>query len=270
MRIGASLWGAGNQTLERGIAMEKPGVIGTRFGYPSPGGGRGIESLPASPIFKLMGAIGLTVKDYQNLIHVNQSGFRFVNEAVRGYAWHDACMEWNGGTGNGGGPIWAIFDADGAKRENWSCAPPYVDADGWFFSGQTLAELAGRIVGKYQKQPMPAAALETTVARYNSFVEAGKDADFDKPAPKYKIQTPPFYAAWSTPCVHDCLSGLRINTKSQVIDMEGQVIPGLYCGGESAGGFIMHGLGRCSVQGRIAGKNAAAERPGGTTAPMRP
>ena len=28
-----------------------------------------------------------------------------------------------------------------------------------------------------------------TVERYNSFVDAGKDADFGKPAPKHKIQT---------------------------------------------------------------------------------
>jgi hypothetical protein len=44
-----------------------------------------------------------------------------------------------------------------------------------------------------------------------------------------------------------------------VIDMHGEVIPGLYCGGESAGGFSQHGLARCGVQGLIAGRNAAAE-----------
>ena len=43
------------------------------------------------------------------------------------------------------------------------------------------------------------------------------------------------------------------------MDMQGQVIPGLYCGGESAGGFNQHGLGRCMTQGYIAGKYAAAE-----------
>jgi succinate dehydrogenase/fumarate reductase flavoprotein subunit len=45
------------------------------------------------------------------------------------------------------------------------------------------------------------------------------------------------------------------------MDMNGQTIPGLYCGGESAGGFNQHGLGRCTTQGYIAGKNAAAETP---------
>ena len=60
--------------------------------------------------------------------------------------------------------------------------------------------------------------------------------------------------------VHDTRTGLRINAQCQVMDMQGQVIPGLYCGGESAGGFNQHGLGRCTTQGYIAGKNAAAEQ----------
>jgi len=108
---------------------------------------------------------------------------------------------------------------------------------------------------------MSGAILNATVVRYNSFVDSGIDRDFGKPRPQYKIQRPPFYAAWATPLVHDTRAGLRINTTCQVMDMQGQVIPGLYCGGESAGGFNQHGLGRCTVQGYIAGKNAAAERP---------
>jgi WG repeat protein/FAD binding domain-containing protein len=75
---------------------------------------------------------------------------------------------------------------------------------------------------------------------------------------KYKIQTPPFYAAWATPVIHDTRAGLRINAKCQVVDFHGNIIPGLYCGGESAGGFSLHGMARCIVQGRIAGRNAAA------------
>jgi FAD binding domain len=260
LQVGAALWGTGNQTLERGIAMLKPGSIGTQYGYPSPRGGHPIPGLPASALFPRMKATGLDVRDFQDVIHVNQVGMRVVNEAATGFAWVNPCMALNGGTGNGGGPIWAIFDADAARRENWMCEPPFVNPDGWFFSGQSLAELAARIVNQYQKAPMPAAALQAAVARYNSFVDSGRDADFAKPSPRYKIQTPPFYAAWSTPCAHDCLSGLRINTKSQVIDLSGQVIPGLYCGGESAGGFSLHGLARCIVQGRIAGRDAAMSR----------
>jgi succinate dehydrogenase/fumarate reductase flavoprotein subunit len=59
--------------------------------------------------------------------------------------------------------------------------------------------------------------------------------------------------------IHDTRAGLRINAKAQVVDFSGNVIPGLYCGGETAGGFSQHGLARCMVQGRIAGRTAATE-----------
>ena len=105
---------------------------------------------------------------------------------------------------------------------------------------------------------MPPGNLEETVARYNSFVDTGVDEDFGKPTPLYKIARPPFHAAWATPVVHDTRAGLRINTKCQVLDLKGDVIPGLYCGGESAGGFSQHGLARAVCQGYIAGNDAAA------------
>ena len=104
---------------------------------------------------------------------------------------------------------------------------------------------------------MPGQALADTVARYNSFVADGADKDFKKPTPMHKIEKPPFFAAWSTPILHDTITGLRTNTDCQVIDTRGQVIPGLYSAGETQGGFAQHGLGRCLVFGRLAGRHAA-------------
>ena len=96
---------------------------------------------------------------------------------------------------------------------------------------------------------MPPDTLQQTVNKYNSYVDAGKDPEFAKPNPKYKIQTPPFHAAWATPVIHDTRAGLRINAKCEVVDFYGNVIPGLYCGGESAGGFrYLHGMARFIVQ----------------------
>jgi succinate dehydrogenase/fumarate reductase flavoprotein subunit len=158
------------------------------------------------------------------------------------------------------GPLWAIFDAPAVQREEWKVTPPYVDPDGYFFTANTISELAAAIKNEYQTRPMNGATLQATIERYNSFVDSGEDIDFGKPEPKYKIQTPPFYAAWATPIIHDTRAGLRINAKCQVIDMNGQVMPGLYCAGESAGGFNQHGTGRCTTQGYIAGTNAAAEK----------
>jgi succinate dehydrogenase/fumarate reductase flavoprotein subunit len=284
MAVGASLWGAYNQVGEFGSSITKTGYIGCQYGY------RNLQWQPGSPVFHLARASGLGVSDWQDVILVNQAGLRFYDETVdqfksnnfkalqpytpgsylnsvnakydpRSVNFLNAALAGTGRSVNGGGPIWAIFDADAVKRERWNPVPPNVDMEkGYFFTANTIAELANKAVMKYQPQGLPAEALQNTVARYNSFVDAGKDADFGKPAPKYKIQTAPFYAAWATPCVHDTRAGLRINGKCQVVDVNGQVIPGLYCGGESAGGFSEHGLARCTVQGRIAGKEAAAEK----------
>ena len=99
---------------------------------------------------------------------------------------------------------------------------------GFCFRAETLDELANKIVMKYQRVPMPPGNLEQTVARYNSFVDSGVDEDFGKPRPLYKIAVPPFYAAWATPVPHDTRAGLRINAHCQVIDMHGEIVPGLY------------------------------------------
>jgi succinate dehydrogenase/fumarate reductase flavoprotein subunit len=135
--------------------------------------------------------------------------------------------------------------------------PPHVDPDGYFASADTIYELAAKIVNPYQKQPIPGEVLQQTVNRYNSFVMSGVDKDFNKPTPLHTIATPPFYAAWATPILHDSLTGLRTDTHGQVIDIRGEVIQGLYCAGESQGGFAQHGLGRCLVFGRVAGRHAA-------------
>ena len=279
MAIGASLWGAYNQTGEFGQAITKAGYIGCQYGYTNLTWG------PGSSIFPKARASGIRVADYQDVILVNQMGLRFYDEtqgqftdnnynSINPYTpgnylnaanirWNprnflNAAMAGNGDGTNGGGPIWAIFDSDAVAREKWTVEPPHVDiAQGYFASGGSLAQLAANIKNKFQRKPMPATALQETVTRYNSFVDGGKDLDFGKPAPKYKIQTPPFHAAWATPVLHDTRSGLRINSKCEVVDLDGKVITGLYCGGESAGGFSLHGLARCCVQGRIAGREAA-------------
>ena len=281
--IGASLWGAANQTGEFGSGITKAEKIGCQYGY------RNTTWQPSSPVFPLARATGLLVQDWQDVILVNQAGRRFYDEtqgqytsnnylALEDYVPHsyrnaakikykarnfiNAALAGTGQAVNGGGPIWAIFDAAAVEREEWKTDPPYVDiAEGFFFSANTIAELARAIKNRFQRWPMPPEVLEETIARYNSFVDSGVDEDFEKPSPKYRIGTPPFYAAWSTPVLHDTRAGLRINAECQVVDLSGQVIPGLYCGGESAGGFSMHGLARCVVQGRIAGMNAAAETP---------
>ena len=107
---------------------------------------------------------------------------------------------------------------------------------------------------------MPEDALSETVQKYNSFVDAGKDAEFDKPRMSSRAKS---RLRLSTPrgssLVHDTCGGLAVNPRSQVLDVYGNVIPGLYAGGEAAGGLEFVGMNRGIILGRIAGENAAAE-----------
>ena len=282
MAIGASLWGLFNNTGEFGSGITKPGTVGGQYGYVN------LRWYPGSEVFDKARAIGLHVGDWQNLVLVNMIGKRFYDETARQFTsanygsidpyiphnfrngqnlkfnpngFLDAALAGIGDGHNGGGPIWAIFDSAGVEREQWDPKPPYVDYDaGFCFTADTIEDLAKKIVMKYQRVPMPPENLAATIARYNSFVDSGVDEDFGKPKPLHKIAKPPFYAGWATPVLHDTRAGLRINAKCQVVDMNGEVIPGLYCGGESAGGFSLHGLARATCQGFIAGTHATAEQ----------
>src|SRR5216683_1921399 len=74
MAVGASLWGAANQTLEIGDNITKPGKIGAQYIYSN------LTWMPGSRVFEQAGASGLRVTDFQNLIHVNMLGQRFYDE----------------------------------------------------------------------------------------------------------------------------------------------------------------------------------------------
>src|SRR5258706_7006932 len=282
LAVGAALWGLNHQALENGATMRSQRALATKYNYTT----WKLES----PIFPLVKSTGFNVKDLQDLILVSQDGRRFYDETKGdpphgnhghqltpyapndyrnteklGYTPHKynfvhaalAMNEYSEPPDYCAGPQWAIFDADAVARDIWKVVPPYVDPDGYFFSANTLRELAAAIRNEYQAKPMNGELLESTVARYNSLLDKGIDEDLGKPTPKYKIQTPPFYAAWGTVILHDTRSGLRIDGKCRVIDMNGKAIPGLYCAGESAGGVNQHGMGRCMTQGYICGTDAA-------------
>jgi len=281
MAIGASLWGLNIQASETGSGLTKAGKIGCQYGYVN------LTWMPGSRVFDKAGASGLRVADWQDVIMVNMIGKRFYDETgqdfpgnqynqIKNYVPHSYVNSKNvkyapddfinaalagipGDSQNGGGPIWAIFDADAVAREKWQVKPPHVDPNGYFFSADTIEELAKKIVNEYQWRPMPPAALRATVERYNSFVDSGVDADFKKPRPLYKIAKPPFYAAWHTPALHDSYTGIRINISGQVLDLHGQPIPGLYACGDSSGGFGQHGICRAATYGRLGGWHAAQQ-----------
>lgn len=258
MEVGGALWGTANQTNEADGQLSK-GRLAVRSNY------HGLSFAPSSPNFFREKATGLVVKDPQNIVLVKENGRRFFSESASGrdHRYFAAAMDWTGDPRklNGGGPIWAIFDSAAAAREQWQVQPPFVDPEGYFFQADTLVELAAKLkANPYQWRAMPGDALAATIERYNGFVAAGKDADFNKPTPKFRIGKPPFFAAWATPCVHDTFVGLRTTTNAEVQDIDGHVIAGLYAAGECRGGFGMHGLGPAQVFGRIAGVHAAGGR----------
>jgi hypothetical protein len=159
------------------------------------------------------------------------------------------------------GPLWAIFDQDSVDRTGWDLRYPYVADNGYFFKADTIEELARKIETGHEFQRVPLRYLSETVRTWNGYVDAGADPEFarESDAPMHPVARPPFYALAIMVIWHDSFGGLRCNGKHQVVDMQGQVIPGLYAGGEAVGGFSKHGLGKGHVHGFIAGTNAAEE-----------
>lgn len=160
------------------------------------------------------------------------------------------------------GPIWAIFDQDAVERTGWELRYPYVSTEnGYYFTADTIEELAGRISAGHAFQRVPLSYLPETVDTWNSYVDDGEDPEFERgvDAPMYAIARPPFHALSIMVIWHDSYGGLRVNGRQQVVDLQGQAIPGLYAGGEAVGGFNKHGLGKGHVQGYIAGTHAGME-----------
>lgn len=138
-------------------------------------------------------------------------------------------------------------------------------------SAPTLEELA-------EKLGVDPAGLVRTVEAYNAAVDRktpfsaeGKDgrAATSITPPKsnwaLEVDTPPYFAYTVTGGVTFTLAGLKTNLRSEVIDTEERPMPGLYAAGEIQGDFFYYNypggssLIRCSVYGREAGRNAAAD-----------
>lgn len=272
LAIGAGLSTTGAWTYLPVMAVSGAARVGSRYTY------AGNVWTENSPIWDLVGAKGLFISNWDGCIVVNMLGERFgdeyaSNHSNEGFAAQDKFVSAALGsavldrgtdhTRRVGGPVWAIFDAAYADEEGFVIEEPNVDIkNGYFFSGETLEELAANVVNKYYEDyPMDAATLVATIERYNELVDKGEDEDFGKPSDLMtrKIETGPFYAAWAVPCMHDCLAGLRTNGKRQVLDVAGEVIPGLYAAGECAGGHRAHGLGKVETGGYIAGLYASQE-----------
>ena len=167
MAVGASLWGLANQILENGDNIRVKRALGTRWNY--------FAWELESPIFPLVGAAGLAVKDWHDLILVNQVGERFYDETQGDYPegnkhkdidpytpgdhrnthieydphhsnFFNAAVAMNAGSkapDYSGGPVWAIFDSDAVEREGWK-GHPAVRRPGRLFLHRRHPGRAGR------------------------------------------------------------------------------------------------------------------------------
>lgn len=100
-----------------------------------------------------------------------------------------------------------------------------------FAHGESVEEVA-KVAG------VDAEGLKATIEKYNSFVENGKDEDFDRPKEylNEKIGDGPFYLVEQKPRYATTLGGLKVTTDLEVVNKDGQVINGLYAIGDTAGG----------------------------------
>ncbi len=218
-----------------------------------------------------------------NLLLVNGHGQRFMNE----YKLNDSgsCGQSIVAQGDNG-RFWAVFDQrflDRLKTEgphamgiDWApggpgdeyLEPGYfdgLDADmeeaiavGLVHKADTLEELAGELPGKN-------AVLAETVARYNELCHGEEDTEFFKAAKLLiPLETGPFYLAKCQTMTLCSIGGVRVDEYCRAVDHGGDPIPGLFCGGNDAGGIwekaygVMEG-GTCAWafnSGRMCGEAA--------------
>ncbi len=180
-------------------------------------------------------------------ILVNQSGERFTDEVgtrdVVSAAEND----------QEGGYAWLIIDQKMADAS--AVIQGYIDK-GYAVSGETYEELA-------KAMETDESTFKTTMEDWNKCVENKKDEKFNRTTFADKLDTAPYYAIKVQPGVHHTMGGLVINTDTQVLDTDNNVIDGLFAAGEVTGG--VHGANRLGgnavadfvVFGRIAGAQAA-------------
>jgi fumarate reductase flavoprotein subunit len=187
-------------------------------------------------------------------IWVNSRGQRFVAEDCSPDDRERALMK------QGDNRMLVIFDAamlDAAPAVAWT-RKNILDT-GAFVKADSIGALADAL-------SIPAANLESTIDRYNGFVTRGKDPDFGRQRLPCALEHSPFYGVRTRGVVLSVRGGLDINERLEVLDQQGQPIPGLLAAGEVIGFGLIAGDGVCSgthvgaavTLGLIAGRQAAA------------
>ncbi|WP_057491399.1 flavocytochrome c [Streptococcus orisasini] len=188
-----------------------------------------------------------------NFVMVNQEGKRFVDE----YGSRDTLSK---AAIDNGGLFYLIAD-ENIKATAMNTSNEKIEeqvAAGTLFRADTLEELAEQI-------GVDPATFVDTITKYNSYVDAGYDPEFDKGAFDLKVEKAPFYATPRKPATHHTMGGLKIDTAAHVIKEDGSKIPALYAAGEVSGGIHAgnrlggNALADIFTFGRIAAETAIKE-----------
>jgi flavocytochrome c len=125
-----------------------------------------------------------------------------------------------------------------------------------------MTEVSG-VSGLAKHTGIPKATLLRTIQRYQQDASHGTD-DFGKTSfrgvPAKDLESEVFYAGKITPVLHYCMGGITIDNEGNVLNENGDIIPGLHAAGEVTGG--VHGENRlggnslleCTVFGTIIGQ----------------
>ena len=133
-----------------------------------------------------------------------------------------------------------VFDSGVKSRAK---AIEQYEKMGFVIQGDTLEALA-------QEIGVPADQLTTTLDTWNNAVKNKEDAEFGRTtAMDNDLSGAPYYAIKIAPGIHYTMGGVKINTNTEVLNKDGQPIPGLFAAGELTGG--LHG------QNRIGGNSVA-------------
>lgn len=182
-------------------------------------------------------------------ILVNQSGKRFTNEMLTRDKVSAAELEQDGQY------AYVIFDQN--LREGLKATEKYIK-NNIVVQADTIEELASAL-------EIDPATLAETLATWNQAVADQNDAEFGRDTGmEADLSVAPYYAIKIAPGIHHTMGGVKIDTEAQVIDTNGNAIPGLFAAGEVCGGI--HGGNRIGgnavtdivVFGRVAGTNASA------------
>ena len=180
-------------------------------------------------------------------ILINEEGQRFIDEVGTRDVVSAAEIAQTGSYS------WLVVDQ--AMADASSVIQGYIKK-GYTVTGTTYEEL-GKAMG------VDAAAFAETMDKWNGYVEAKNDPDFGRTSFANPLNTAPYYAVKVTAGVHHTMGGLKINANTEVLNENGEVIPGLFAAGEVTGG--VHGANRLggnavadfTVFGRIAGAAAS-------------